>query len=155
VTTLEVSVPRLLEHASRQEEVHQVSGRADEALQQGRDVLIYTSRELVTGGDALSSLQIGQSVSDALVEIVRCLQSQPAWVIAKGGITSSDVATQALRIGQARVMGQILPGVPVWRTGDDSRWPGLVYVVFPGNVGGPGAIAEVVNRLRSSKKEAG
>jgi len=153
VTALEVSVPRLLDSASRQDEVARVRGRADTALKQGGDVFIYTSRELVTGADAVSSLQIGQSVSDAIVEIVQRLQQEPAWVIAKGGITSSDVATQALQIGRARVLGQILPGVPVWRTGEDSRWPGLIYVVFPGNVGGPGAIAEAVKRLRDSKKE--
>jgi len=153
VTALEVSVPRLLDGATRQDEVVRTSAQAGDALALGRDVLVFTSRELVTGGDATSSLQIGQSVSDAVVEIVRLLQQKPAWVIAKGGITSSDIATHALGIGRARVMGQILPGVPVWQTGMDSRWPGLIYVVFPGNVGGPQAIAEVVERLRGSKKE--
>jgi len=150
VTAIEVSVPGLLEEAQRKEEVNRVSGLVDEVLKQGEDVLIYTSRELVTGKDAVSSLQIGQSISDGVVEIIRLLQRKPAWVIAKGGITSSDVATQGLWIGQARVMGQILPGVPVWRTGVDSRWPNLIYVVFPGNVGGPEAIAEAVKRLRGS-----
>jgi uncharacterized protein YgbK (DUF1537 family) len=120
-------------------------------LKQGWDVLIYTSRELVTGRDAKSSLQIGQSVSDGIVEIIRLIQQKPAWVIAKGGITSSDVATHALGIGKARVMGQILPGVPIWLTDVDSRWPGLIYVVFPGNVGGAEAIAEVIRQLRASK----
>jgi uncharacterized protein YgbK (DUF1537 family) len=120
-------------------------------LKQGWDVLIYTSRELVTGRDATSSLQIGQSVSDGIVEIIRLIQQKPAWMIAKGGITSSDVATHALGIGKARVMGQILPGVPVWLTDVDSRWPGLIYVVFPGNVGGPEAIADVIRQLRASQ----
>lgn len=155
VTAIEVSVPRLLEGALRQEEVLRASERADGALIQGGDVLIYTSRELVTGGDAMSSLQIGQSVSDAVVEIVQLLKQKPAWIIAKGGITSSDVATHALGIGRASVMGQILPGVPVWQTWDDSRWPGLIYVVFPGNVGGQEAIVEAVERLRDANKESG
>jgi hypothetical protein len=35
----------------------------------------------------------------------------------------------------ATVLGQVRAGVPVWRSGRDSRWPGLVLVVFPGNVG--------------------
>lgn len=47
-------------------------------------------------------------------------------------------------------MGQILPGVPVRRSGQGSRWPGLIYVVFPGNVGGPNAIAEAIQRLRGT-----
>ena len=32
-------------------------------------------------------------------------------------------------------MGQILPGIPVWETGSESRFPGIPYVIFPGNVG--------------------
>jgi uncharacterized protein YgbK (DUF1537 family) len=37
-------------------------------------------------------------------------------------------------------LGQILPGVPVWRLGPGSRFPGAPYVVFPGNVGGKNAL---------------
>ena len=33
------------------------------------------------------------------------------------------------------MLGQIRPGVPVWRTGPESRFPGIPYVIFPGNVG--------------------
>jgi uncharacterized protein YgbK (DUF1537 family) len=150
LTSLEVSVPKLLDVATRPVEINQVSRQADNALDRGVDVLIYTSRELITGGDALSSLQIGKSVSEAIVNIVRSIQNRPAWMIAKGGVTSSNVATQGLDVYRARVIGQLLPGVPVWKLGPDSRWPGLIYVVFPGNVGGPEAIAEVARRLRSS-----
>ena len=35
-------------------------------------------------------------------------------------------------------MGQILPGVPVWQTGGESKFPGLPFVIFPGNVGTDG-----------------
>jgi uncharacterized protein YgbK (DUF1537 family) len=44
-------------------------------------------------------------------------------------------------------MGQIIPGVPVWRTGDESHIPGLAYVVFPGNVGGDDALAAVYQKF--------
>ena len=147
VISLEVSVPKLLTESERQAEISRVAGLADEALSRGSEALIYTSRQLITGADAAASLQIGQIVSQSLVEIVRRLTVKPAWIIAKGGITSSDVATKALEIARARVLGQILPGVPVWQAGAGSRWPGMVYVVFPGNVGGPQAIAQVVRML--------
>lgn len=45
-------------------------------------------------------------------------------------------------------MGQILPGVPVWSMTNDSRWPGLPIVVFPGNVGGKEALAEAMTKVR-------
>ena len=147
VISLEVGVPKLLTESERQAEISRVVGLADEALSRGSEVLIYTSRQLITGADAAASLQIGQIVSQSLVEIVRRLTVKPAWIIAKGGITSSDVATKGLEIARARVLGQILPGVPVWQAGAGSRWPGMVYVVFPGNVGGPQAIAQVVRML--------
>ncbi|MFN3309219.1 MAG: four-carbon acid sugar kinase family protein [Anaerolineales bacterium] len=147
VVSLEVSVPNLLVEEGRRGEIARVVEQADQVLRSGKEALIYTSRQLITGSDAASSLQIGQAVSQSLVEIVRGLSVQPAWVIAKGGITSSDVATKGLGITQARVLGQVLPGVPVWQAGTGSRWPGMVYVVFPGNVGGPQSIAEVVKML--------
>ncbi len=152
VTSLEVAVPMLLTDGERQKEIARVVERADEVLSQGREALIYTSRQLITGPDAAASLQIGQVVSQSLVEIVRRLTIKPAWIIAKGGITSSDVATQGLAIARARVLGQVLPGVPVWQAGAGSRWPGMVYVVFPGNVGGAQAIAQVVEILTTAKK---
>jgi hypothetical protein len=45
------------------------------------------------------------------------------------------------------ILGQALPGVPVWQAGPESKWPGLAYVVFPGNVGGPDAIRDLVRSL--------
>ena len=50
---------------------------------------------------------------------------------------------------RARVLGQLLPGVPVWELGDETKFPGLPYIVFPGNVGGPTALVEAVERLAS------
>ena len=70
-------------------------------------------------------------------------------MVAKGGITSSDTATAGLGVEQARVLGQIAPGVPVWQLGPESRFPGASYVVFPGNVGGPETLADVVASLGS------
>jgi uncharacterized protein YgbK (DUF1537 family) len=143
-----VSVPKLLDAGRREDEIKRVATRVNEALGAGLDSLVYTSRELVAGSDRTSSLQIGQRVSSGLVAIVDQLSIKPAWLIAKGGITSSDIATKGLGVKRADVLGQALPGIPIWRTGQESRWPGLVYVVFPGNVGGPAALAEMVQILR-------
>jgi uncharacterized protein YgbK (DUF1537 family) len=67
--------------------------------------------------------------------------------VAKGGITASDVATAGLGVRRAWVLGQIQPGVPVWRLGPESRYPGKPYVVFPGNVGGPDSLARIAADL--------
>lgn len=63
----------------------------------------------------------------------------------QGGITSSDVATKALGMKRAIVLGQAAPGVPLWRCDEESsRYPGVPFVIFPGNVGGDDALAEIV-----------
>ena len=103
---------------------------------------------MITGRTKDESLQIGQAISSALIETVRGLAVAPRFIVAKGGITSSDVATRALDVAHARVLGQIAPGVPVWRLGDESRFPGIPYIVFPGNVGNKDTLAQVVEELR-------
>lgn len=147
VLGVEVNVRALLgeTHAN---EVMRAAAAADEALQRGQDVVLFTSREVITGADAEASLTIARRVSDSLIAILHQLTTRPRYLLAKGGITSSDVATKALRVQRAQVVGQILPGVPVWALGEESRWPGLPYVVFPGNVGGPDAVTAVVTMFK-------
>ncbi len=144
---IEVGVEELL--AGPEDVVRRVAAEADAALARGQDVVVYTSRRLVSGAGAHQSLQIGQQVSAGLVAVVRALRNRPRYLLAKGGITSSDLATRGLGVKRALVRGQILPGVPVWELGAESRYPGLTYIVFPGNVGGPGALAEAVRTLRA------
>ena len=82
-----------------------------------------------------------------LVEVVQEIATKPRFLVAKGGITSSDLATRGLGVKRAIVRGQVHPGVPVWELGRESRFPGLTYVVFPGNVGNDAALTSVVQRL--------
>ena len=70
-------------------------------------------------------------------------------MIAKGGITSSDIGTKALKVRRAEVMGQILPGIPVWKTGPESRFPEIPYVIFPGNVGSETDLRRAVEILEA------
>jgi len=148
VASVEVDVGALLADEGWDREIARVAEVADQRLRAGQDIAIFTSRRLVTGTDAESSLAIGRRVSASLVAIVRAITVRPRYLLAKGGITSSDTATRGLDVRRALVLGQILPGVPVWRLGPECRYPEMVYIVFPGNVGGPGALAEVVAALR-------
>ena len=148
IVSLEVDVPALLDGAGQPGEIGRVARAIDAHLARGEDVVVFTSRRLVSDADIARGLAIGQRVSDSLVAIVRSLSVRPRYLLAKGGITSSDLATKGLGVRRALVLGQLLPGVPVWQLGAESRYPGLAYVVFPGNVGGPGALAEAVAALR-------
>ena len=152
VTALEVDVTALIDDGRRDGEIARVARLAEGGLRRGEDVVVVTSRTLVAGLGAAESLGIGRRVSDGLCAILRQIDSRPRYLVAKGGITSSDLATRGLGVRRALVLGQALPGVPVWRLGAESRYPGLVYVVFPGNVGGPTALAEVVAALRATTR---
>lgn len=148
IVGIEISTQALLSEPRREAEIARVAAQAEQALRQDRDVVLYTSRRLIAGNTPEESLSIGKAVSDGLVAIVRRITLRPRYLLAKGGITSSDLATEGLNIKRALVLGQILPGVPVWQAGPESRYPGLAVIVFPGNVGGPNALAEVVLALR-------
>jgi uncharacterized protein YgbK (DUF1537 family) len=71
--------------------------------------------------------------------------------LSQGGITSSDIATKAIGMRRALVLGQAAVGVPLWRSasGDVEKWPELPYIVFPGNVGQVETLGEVVASYRT------
>ncbi|MGH3147138.1 MAG: four-carbon acid sugar kinase family protein [Rubrobacter sp.] len=147
---IELSVRRLLDQEGRDEELDRVVGFVNGKLP-GADVVVYTSREVVGASGNLSGLGVGTVVSDALVEVARRVDRRLplGFLVAKGGVTSSDVATRGLGVRRAEVAGQMMPGiVSAWILPSDSDYPGLPYVVFPGNVGGPDALAKVIETLR-------
>jgi len=115
--------------------INRISETIDKNLSIGKSVVLYTSRKLITGIDTGSGIKIGNRISDAIVCIVKQIKCKPRFIIAKGGITSSDIATKSLNIQKAIVAGQLLPGIPVWIQGVEAKFPGMPYIIFPGNVG--------------------
>ena len=150
VVGIEVAVANLIDQATKSAEIARVSEMMNDGLQRGLDVAVFTSREslLTLGGDA--SLLAGGRISSGLADIIRRVETRPRYLIAKGGITSYDIATRALDVKRAMCIGQVLPGVPVWELGESSRFPGLKFVAFPGNLGDPDWLSEVVVKLRGT-----
>lgn len=130
-------------------EVERVVNLAQEKIKQGKTVAVYTKRELVVidTNNKDKQLMISVEISDAVTSIIGKLEERPSFIIAKGGITSSDVGTKALRVKKANVMGQIKPGIPVWMTGEESKFNNMPYIIFPGNVGEVTTLRESVEVL--------
>ncbi len=147
IQPVEVQVPLLLDETRRAAEEWRVLQAVNQWIEKGQDTVLYTSRALVSVSGEEANLAVGRIVSASLVAVVRGLKIRPRYLVAKGGITSSDIATQALDIQRALILGQILPGVPVWQTGEESRFPGMAYIVFPGNVGDANALVKIVSLL--------
>ena len=121
----------------------------EKCIREGKTVCCYTTRALITAdtGDKEDELKLSVKISDAVQSLVGRLGVVPSFVIAKGGITSSDVGTKALAVKRANVLGQIKAGIPVWQTGAESRFPGTPYVIFPGNVGDTDTLKEAAEVL--------
>ncbi|MBR0373004.1 MAG: hydroxyacid dehydrogenase [Mogibacterium sp.] len=121
----------------------------EDCIRSGKTVCCYTTRGLITAntGNKEDDLKLSVRISDAVQSLVGRLGVTPAFVIAKGGITSSDVGTKALAVKRATVLGQIRPGIPVWKTGAESTFPNTPYVIFPGNVGERETLREAVEIL--------
>ena len=147
---IEFHVSRALEEGGLEAEAARVRELAQESLRAGKDTLVYTSRKRmdVAGLDKEQQLKLSVDISNAVTSVVAELEIQPAFIVAKGGITSSDIGVRALRVRRALVMGQVAPGVPVWRTDGESKFPCMPYVIFPGNVGDRTTLLQVVRRLR-------
>jgi uncharacterized protein YgbK (DUF1537 family) len=147
MTEAELHVPTLIDPEQRDAHVADIGRQVVEALASS-DVLLFTSRALIRGSDADDSLAISRNVSTAVIEVVRAaLAAHPAWVVAKGGITSHDVAVRGLGIRRAEVIGQLFPGmVSVFRPVEAApEAVGTPYVVFAGNVGGDDSLADVID----------
>lgn len=132
-----------------QREVDRCLALEEEYIRAGKTVCVYTTRTLITAdtGDKEDDLRLSVRISDAVQSLVGRLSIVPSFVIAKGGITSSDVGTKALAVQKANVLGQIKPGIPVWQTGDESKFPLTPYVIFPGNVGEISTLREAAEVL--------
>lgn len=146
---IEMNSDLVLQEGALEQEVERILAVSEACISKGTTVAIYTKRQLLEVKDDTKEAALVRSVriSDAVQSLVGKLNVTPAFVVAKGGITSSDVGTKALLVKRADVLGQIRPGIPVWQTGEESRFPGTPYVIFPGNVGEVETLREAVEIL--------
>ncbi|MFB1485772.1 MULTISPECIES: four-carbon acid sugar kinase family protein [unclassified Thiocapsa] len=150
VLPVEIDLDRLL--AEEDDLLRDLLGRLEIAQQDGRGVVLFTSRGERRFPSAAQRLAFGERVSGFLVKIVRNLPQEIGFLISKGGITSNDTLSQGLALRTARVLGQIRAGCSVVRCPEDHpRYPDLPVVIFPGNVGGDEALAEAYRILADSK----
>ena len=148
---LEFSVEGIGDEEKMEAEKRRVLKEAGGQMAAGVSVVIYTGRQLRTAesGKREDNLALSVRISEAVTDLVGRMPVTPRFLVAKGGITSSDIGTKALGVKKAFVPGQILAGVPVWVTGEESRFPGIPYVIFPGNVGAEDALLQVVEKLEA------
>ncbi|MFK3903890.1 four-carbon acid sugar kinase family protein [Bacillus safensis] len=146
---IEFNTHLVLKPDAFREEIDRVIQQTETLLAAGQSVAVYSRRERLDLGDDRQEeeLKLSVQISDAVTSIVQRLTIRPKYLIAKGGITSSDIGTRGLSVKRATVAGQIKPGIPVWQTGEESKFPFMSYVIFPGNVGAKDTLKEAVDIL--------
>lgn len=146
IEPIEINVGALPEQ--RQSIFSEVINNSQQAHEQGKTIVIYTSRQERTFADHKTRLAFGETVSSLLMDIVRNLPKTIGFIISKGGITSNDVLSTGLSLRTSRIVGQVLAGCSVvCCPSQHQRYPNLPVVIFPGNVGDDKALATVYSRL--------
>ena len=130
-------------------EIQRCLSEEEKLIREGKNPVVYTERQVISLPDDTreKALKRSTAISECLLQMVKRLSVEPSFVVAKGGITSADVGVKALAIRKARVAGQIQPGVPVWIADENSKFPDIPYVVFPGNVGDDETLHDAVKTL--------
>lgn len=146
---IEFHVDTCFREGGLEEERKRVIQEAENAMEQGKTAVVFTSRKLLAPKNMSKEemLKLSVEISNAVTGVIAGLHRKPRFLIAKGGITSSDVGTKALQVRKALVLGQAQPGIPVWKTGPESKFPGLSYIIFPGNVGDTYTLKKIVETL--------
>jgi uncharacterized protein YgbK (DUF1537 family) len=148
VEVVELPAGAALDPATARRARAKAAARTTALIEAGVTPVLATTRErLEPPPDDPTGLVLAGRISRMLVGAVSGLERRPAWILAKGGITSSDVATIGLGARSATVLGQLLPGVPVWRVAPPGWRRPILFVVFPGNVGDADALRVAVAKL--------
>lgn len=149
IVFLEMDSDLVLIRGALERETQRILALENDLIAAGKTVCVSTKRALLKqeGDTPESALARSVQISNALQNCVGGLSVIPRFIMAKGGITSSDIGTKALHNKKATVLGQIQPGVSVWQTGSESKFPGIPFIIFPGNVGNADTLKKAVEKI--------
>lgn len=118
------------------------AARVREAFLTTEVVILATERvRRAEHGSLGDAARVMQALSSAVTEV----RDVPGVVIAKGGITSAEIARSGFGAKVGWVQGQVEPGISLWKLGDQDS--GLPYIVVPGNIGDADTIVRLVTKL--------
>jgi uncharacterized protein YgbK (DUF1537 family) len=149
ITAIEFNTHLVLDDKKFSEEINRVQKLCNESIEAGNTTAVFTCRNRfdLNTGKKEDELKVAVKIANAVTSFVTNLPGRPRFIISKGGITSSEIGTKALKVKKALVLGQVLPGIPVWLTGPESRFPQTPYIIFPGNVGEEDSLKKIVEML--------
>ena len=139
---LEFNIQQIFKRSEIRKQIRGLAKEAKSLLLNNQSVCVYTSRTYQSFENK-TNLQIAYAISNALVRLTKRISCYTDYIVAKGGITSHEIAVNALKVRKARVLGQVIPGVPLIvakRRGSEKK---LAYTIFPGNVGEEDSLVKI------------
>lgn len=122
-----------------QREVERVADATRSLLAGNRLAVVATPRTRVAVADDPAA---AGAITDGLARLTRLVEHDAELVLFKGGITSAVGVRKGLGAELATVEGPVRPGVSLWRLESGRR-----CLVFPGNIGDTGALADLVDEV--------
>lgn len=129
------------------EEIAAAAAAAAARLEEGGLAVVATSRDVLDAADRVRS---GAAIASGLAAILALLRERTDVVVSKGGITSAVNVREGLDSGLAEVLGPVQDGVSLWSVDTPER-SALPFIVFPGNVGGDDALADLVAAIGAAR----
>jgi uncharacterized protein YgbK (DUF1537 family) len=101
LTAIELDVRKMLESDNAAAAVIADAVKlAEKEISRGQDVLVMTSRELITGVDEAKSLDIGSKIAKALVTFLVDLETKPRYIISKVSCIETDHLIRNANVGR-------------------------------------------------------
>ncbi len=125
--------------ASPGAEITRLAAAAGAALTAGPTAVLTTPRQRPAH---LRDLDSGLRIAAGLAAAAAAVYPLPSVVVTKGGITSAVVVRDGFGVRRVRAAGPLAPGVSLWLADGAPA-----FAVFPGNVGQPAALADLVRHL--------
>ena len=104
-------------------------------LVSGKTPVLFSSRGELQFSTTMERIKFGNFLAEVMANLVGTISSELGYVISKGGITSHALMEIGLKLDLVHLKGQLMPGLSVVSSADNSLEEGLPIVTFPGNLG--------------------
>jgi uncharacterized protein YgbK (DUF1537 family) len=141
---IEVDVFALASDSSAEPEMERLTRSAARSMADHGVALLATPRQRP---GVLQDLDAGSRIARNLALVAGRVEPRPDLVLTKGGITSAVTIRHGFEVRRAHVEGPVSTGISHWRPDTDAP----TFLVFPGNVGGPESLAELVEACAGNR----
>ena len=122
-----------------------------ELLEQNFTPVIFTSRKLISFKDKCEEFKFSNALALFMAQIINEVKHEIGYLVSKGGITSNTILSEGFNVDSVYLEGQIITGISVLNVILPKIKGFIPVITFPGNIGAPDTLYEVVNILENQE----